>query len=201
LEQHDSELGHNAVVIVVKVAGVQGETAAQLNGVYEPVKGHSGKLSMYNGKPLFRKRNYTQRFSATWFSAPDAFWLRFAPDNTWKFSNTTNKDANNNLGLCWSLQIGKDQQIVAGDPAEADFRKENLRLLRLHMKNFPIEKWNIWNGSNAQVNAQMKCTCHEEEDMENEEGKMKAQEPVEEEVLSSCVWPAHVAFLFLCLVT
>ena len=40
--------GHNAVVMVVKVAGVQGETAAQLNGVYEPVKEHSGKLSMYN---------------------------------------------------------------------------------------------------------------------------------------------------------
>ena len=188
LEQHDSELGHNAVVMVVKVAGVQGETAAQLNGVYEPVKEHSGKLSMYNGKPLFRKRNYTQRFSATWFSAPDAFWLRFAKDNTWKFSNTANKDSNNNLGLCYS---SKDPSKVAeesgeaGEPGEA----EDLRLLRLHMKNFPLYKWNIWNASYAKMNADMKCTVYEDEDIE-----MKAHEPVEEEVLSSCGWLAHFVF-------
>jgi len=181
--------------LVVVVAGVQGETADQLNGVYEPVTEPSGQLFLHNGKPLFQKRNYTQRLSAIWFSAPDAFWLRFAPDNTWKFSNTTNKDANNNLGLCWSVQIGKDQQIVAGDPVEAEVWKENLRLLRLHMKNFPPEKWNIWNGSNAQLSAQMKCTIMEE-DMEDKERKIKAQGPVDEEVLSSCVWLAHVVFLF-----
>ena len=185
LGQHDAERAHHAVVMVVKVAGVQGETAAQLNGVYEPVKGQSGKLSMYNGKPLFRKRNYTQRFFATWFSAPDAFWLRFAKDNTWKFSNTANKDANNNLGLCWSVPIGKDPSKVAEEPGEA----EDLRLLRLHVKNFPLYKWNIWNGSNAQVNDDMKCTVYEDEDIE-----MKAHEPVEEEVLSSCGWLAHFVF-------
>jgi len=175
--------------MVVKVAGVQGETAAQLNGVYAPVREDSGELFKYNGKPLFRKRNYTQRFSATWFSAPDAFWLRFAKDNTWKFSNTANKDSNNNLGLCYSSvligNIGKDPSKVAEEPGEA----EDLRLLRLHVKNFPLYKWNIWNGSNAQVNDDMKCTVYEDEDIE-----MKAHEPVEEEVLSSCVWLAHFVF-------
>jgi len=79
----------------------------------------------------------------------------------WKFSNTANK--------------------------KPTTTSQNLRLLRLHMKKNALDKWNIWNGSNAQVNAHMKFTCHEEEDMENEEGKMKAQEPVEEEVLSTCV--------------
>ncbi len=181
--------------LVVKVAGVQGETADQLNGVYEPVTEPSGQLSLHNGKPLFQKRNYTQRLSTIWFSAPDAFWLRFAKDNTWKFSNTTNKDANNNLGLCWSVQISRDKQMVAGDPVEAEVWKENLRLLRLHMKNFELEKWNIWNGSNKKLNAQMKCTIMEE-DIEDEEQKVMAQEPGDEKVLSSCVWLAHVVFVF-----
>jgi hypothetical protein len=194
LEQHDPERAHHAVVMVVKVADVQGETAAQLNGVYAPVREDSGELSMYNDKPLFRKRNYTQRFSATWFSAPDAFWLRFTKDNTWKFSNTANKDSNNNLGLCSSVPIGKDPSKVAEEPqgeAEVLPKTRDLRLLRLHMKNFPLDKWNIWNGSNAQVNTHMKCTVYEDEDIE-----MKAHEPVEEEVLSSCVWHAHVLFLY-----
>jgi hypothetical protein len=199
LGQHDAERAHHAVVMVVKVAGVQGETAAQLNGVYAPVREDSGELSMYNGKPLFRKRNYTQRFSATWFSAPDAFWLRFAKDNTWKFSNTSNKDSNNNLGLCSSVLIGKYPSKVAEDPGEADSRDlpktRDLRLLRLHMKNFPLDNWNIWNGSNAQVNAQMKCTVYE--DIEDEKGKMKAHESVEEEVLSSCQCVACTCRVFV----
>jgi hypothetical protein len=194
LEQHDPERAHHAVVMVVKVADVQGETAAQLNGVYAPVREDSGELSMYNDKPLFRKRNYTQRFSATWFSAPDAFWLRFAKDNTWKFSNTANKDSNNNLGLCCSVPIGKDP---SKGEAEVLPTTHDLRLLRLHMKNFPLDKWNIWNGSNThwQVNANMKCTVYE--DIEDEKGKMKAHEPGEEEVLSSCVWLGlHMSFLY-----
>ncbi len=181
---------HDAVVMV-KVQGVQGETAAQLNGVYESVKEPSGELFiMYNGKPLFRKRNYTQRFYATWFSAPDAFWLRFAKDNTWKFSNTANKESNSNLGLCSNV-------LVAEKPGDAEVlpkTRSDLGSLRLHMKNFPLDKWNIWNGSDAQVNANMKCTVYE--DIEHEKGKMKAHEPVEEEVLSSCVWLAHVVCVF-----
>jgi hypothetical protein len=105
-----------------------------------------------------------------------------------------NKHSNNNLGLCCSVLIGKDPSKVAEEPqgeAEVLPNTRDLRLLRLHMKNFPLDKWNIWNGSNAQVNANMKCTVYEDEDIE-----MKAHEPVEEEVLSSCVWHAHVLFLY-----
>jgi hypothetical protein len=77
----------------VMVAGVVGRKADQLNGVYEP----TGDL--YNGKPLFRKQN-----DPGW----SCEWLRFCTDDTWMFSSTAAKDANQTNGWCCSMQTGKD---------------------------------------------------------------------------------------------
>ncbi len=59
---------------LVMVVGVVGRKADLMNGVYEPTGG------MYNGKPLFRKRNDPEK------------WLRFCTNNNWCFSPTQNKE-------------------------------------------------------------------------------------------------------------
>jgi hypothetical protein len=74
----------------VMVAGVMGEKADKLNGWYETT------VHLQNGKPLFRK-----------LKNPDT-WLRFTRDNTWMFSDTSDKDLNNTNGWCVSVQTGKD---------------------------------------------------------------------------------------------
>ena len=74
----------------VMVAGVMGEKADRLNGWYETT------VDLQNGKPLFRKLNN-----------PDA-WLRFTRENTWMFSDTSDKDLNNANGWCVSVEAGKD---------------------------------------------------------------------------------------------
>jgi hypothetical protein len=71
----------------VMVVGVVGNKKDVLNGAYEP----TGNL--YNGKPLFRKRNDP---------GGTCEWLRFA-DGKWRFSNTACKDANNVGATCFSL--------------------------------------------------------------------------------------------------
>jgi hypothetical protein len=71
------------------VAGVMGEKADKLNGWYETT-------DLQNGKPLFRK-----------LKNPDA-WLRFTTDNTWTFSDTSDKELNNTNGWCVSVEAGKD---------------------------------------------------------------------------------------------
>ncbi len=74
----------------IMVAGVIGKNADTLNGWYET----TGDLQ--NGKPLFRK-----------LKTPDA-WLRFTRDKKWMFSDTSDKDLNNNHGWCVSVEAGKD---------------------------------------------------------------------------------------------
>jgi hypothetical protein len=74
----------------IMVAGVMGEKADKLNGWYETT------VKLQNGKPLFRKLKH-----------PDA-WLRFTTDNTWMFSDTSDKDLNNTDGWCVSVEAGKD---------------------------------------------------------------------------------------------
>jgi DNA repair exonuclease SbcCD ATPase subunit len=59
---------------LVMVVGVVGRKADLMNGVYEPTG------DMYNGKPLFRKRNDREK------------WLRFSTNNYWCFSPTQNKE-------------------------------------------------------------------------------------------------------------
>ena len=73
----------------IMVAGVMGEKADKLNGWYETT-------DLQNGKPLFRK-----------LKNPDA-WLRFTTDNTWTFSDTSDKELNNTNGWCVSVEAGKD---------------------------------------------------------------------------------------------
>jgi hypothetical protein len=86
----------------VTVAGVEGRRADALNGLYED----TGDL--YNGKPLFRKRNDP---------GGACEWLRFPRNYEWAFSTTASKDANryddnrynDGTGDCvLSTQIGKD---------------------------------------------------------------------------------------------
>jgi hypothetical protein len=72
----------------IMVAG--GEKADMLNGWYETT------VDLQNGKPLFRK-----------LKTPDT-WLRFTTDNTWMFSDTSDKDLNNTDGWCVSVEAGKD---------------------------------------------------------------------------------------------
>ena len=74
----------------IMVAGVMGEKADKLNGWYETT------VDLQNGKPLFRN-----------LKNPDA-WLRFTTDNTWMFSDTSDKDLNNTDGWCVSVEAGKD---------------------------------------------------------------------------------------------
>jgi hypothetical protein len=78
----------------IMVAGVTGEKADKLNGWYETT------VELQNGKPLFRK-----------LKNPDA-WLRFTTDDTWMFSDTSDKDLNNpecwSSGWCVSVEAGKD---------------------------------------------------------------------------------------------
>jgi hypothetical protein len=74
----------------IMVAGVMGQKADKLNGWYE------NTVDLQNGKPLFRKLNN-----------PDT-WLRFTRDNTWMFSDTSDKDLNNINGWCVSVEAGKD---------------------------------------------------------------------------------------------
>jgi hypothetical protein len=74
----------------IMVAGVTGEKADKLNGWYETTD------DLQNGKPLFRK-----------LKNPDA-WLRFTTDDTWMFSDTSDKDLNNTDGWCVSVEAGKD---------------------------------------------------------------------------------------------
>jgi hypothetical protein len=74
----------------IMVAGVMGEKADLLNGWYETT------VDLQNGKPLFRK-----------LKTPDT-WLRFTRDNTWMFSDTSDKDLNNTDGWCVSVEAGKD---------------------------------------------------------------------------------------------
>ena len=61
-----------------------------LNGLYETT------VDLQNGKPLFRK-----------LKNPDT-WLRFTADNTWMFSDTSDKNLNNTDGCCVSVEAGKD---------------------------------------------------------------------------------------------
>ncbi len=77
----------------VTVAGVEGRRADALNGLYED----TGDL--YNGKPLFQKRNDP---------GGACEWLRNDKDNQWLFSNTQDKDADSTTCLCHSLEAGKD---------------------------------------------------------------------------------------------
>jgi hypothetical protein len=67
-----------------------GKKADKLNGWYETT------VDLQNGKPLFRK-----------LKNPDT-WLRFTTDNTWMFSDTSDKDLNNTDGWCVSVEAGKD---------------------------------------------------------------------------------------------
>jgi hypothetical protein len=68
----------------VTVEGVEGRRADAINGLYED----TGDL--YNGKPLFRKRNDP---------GGACEWLRFTRNDKWAFSTTTSKDANrDNVG-------------------------------------------------------------------------------------------------------
>ncbi len=77
----------------VTVAGVEGRSAHAFNGLYED----TGDL--YNGKPLFRKRNDP---------GGACEWLRFSTTDKWYFSDTQSKDANNTACCCHSLEAGKD---------------------------------------------------------------------------------------------
>jgi hypothetical protein len=95
----------------IMVAGVMGEKADKLNGWYETT------VDLQNGKPLFRK-----------LKNPDT-WLRFTRDNTWMFSDTSDKDLNNTEGWCVSVEAGKD--------------------LPTHVHSWKIEK--------EEEEAQMKC--------------------------------------------
>jgi hypothetical protein len=81
------------VVQDVIIAGVVGWRKYELNGLYEA----TGDL--YNGKPLFRKRNDP---------GGACEWLRNDKRNQWLFSKTQDKDANNTACLCCSLEAGKD---------------------------------------------------------------------------------------------
>jgi hypothetical protein len=74
----------------VMVAGVMGEKADKLNGWYETT------VDLQNGKPLFRN-----------LKNPET-WLRFTTDNTWMFSDTSDKDLDNTNGWCVSVEAGKD---------------------------------------------------------------------------------------------
>ena len=68
------------------------EKADMLNGWYETT------VDQQNGKPLFRK-----------LKTPDT-WLRFTTDNTWMFSDTSDKDLNSTDGCCFSVESGKNLQ-------------------------------------------------------------------------------------------
>jgi hypothetical protein len=74
----------------VMVAGVMGEKADKLNGWYQTT------VDLQHGKPLFRN-----------LKNPDT-WLRFTRDNTWTFSDTSDKDLDNSNGWCISVESGKD---------------------------------------------------------------------------------------------
>jgi hypothetical protein len=75
---------------------VVGRRAEILNGVYEA----TGDL--YNGKPLYRKRNEHDK------------WLLFTTKNKWCFSSSASKDSKDGKGWCFSVQTGVDNptQVV-----------------------------------------------------------------------------------------
>jgi ankyrin repeat protein len=77
----------------VTVAGVEGRRANELNGHYEDTD------DLYNGKPLFRKRNDP---------GGACEWLRNDKDNQWMFSKAADKDSTNTGCCCRSLEAGKD---------------------------------------------------------------------------------------------
>ncbi len=76
----------------VTVAGVEGRRSNELNGLYEATG------DVYNGKPLFRKRNDP---------CGACEWLRHRKDNYWAFSTTAQKDGYNGYSRR-SLEAGKD---------------------------------------------------------------------------------------------
>jgi hypothetical protein len=113
---------------IVTVAGVEGRRANALNGLYED----TGDL--YNGKPLFRKRN----------DPGGAFeWLRNDKDNQWLFSDTQSKDANNTGCCCASVEAGKDHpthvnkwSIYANGAIELWEEHAPMKCIGSHITNF-----------------------------------------------------------------
>jgi hypothetical protein len=127
----------------VMVAGVMGEKADKLNGWYETT------VHLQNGKPLFRKLNN-----------PDA-WLRFTTDNTWMFSDTSDKDLNNTTGWCVSVEAGKD--------------------LPTHVHCWKIEEEEEEEDENERVFFIEEGEEEEDEEQEGEEEEDEEQEGEEEE--------------------
>jgi len=114
----------------VTVTGVEGRRADELNGLYEDTG------DVYNGKPLFRKRN--DRGGA-------CEWLRFK-DNQWAFSATAQKDSNNTGSCCRSLEAGKDHPThvsnwkIYANGAEASWENHApMKCISSHSTNF-VEK-------------------------------------------------------------
>ena len=76
----------------VRISGVvkKGVSNDFINGMYEATNDE------YNGRPLFRKKGDGDK------------WLRYTKNNQWMVGTTAGKDANNDTGLCHSVQ--KDLQ-------------------------------------------------------------------------------------------
>jgi hypothetical protein len=119
----------------VTVAGVEGRRADAINGMYEA----TGNL--YNGKPLFRKRNDP---------GGECEWLRFTRNDKWAFSTTTSKDVNRcNFGTSdWVLSThsGKDHpthvkrwKIYANGANESWENHAPMKCISSHSTNF-VEK-------------------------------------------------------------
>jgi hypothetical protein len=114
----------------VTVAGVEGRRADELNGLYET----TGDL--YNGKPLFRKRNDP---------GGACEWLRNNNHNEWAFSTTAQKDYYAGSS-CHSLEVGKDHpthvnrwKIYANGANESWEEHAPMKCISSHSTNF-VEK-------------------------------------------------------------
>jgi hypothetical protein len=101
----------------VLIGGVVGKKANVLNGVYEPTR------QLHNGKPLFQKQG-----------DPDK-WLRFDVKKLWLFCATANKDANNSVSWCHSVETDIEHPTK-------------------------VKNWTIYDRSENkwEVHAAMKCT-------------------------------------------
>ena len=81
--------------VSVVLSGATGPASGNINGVFAP----TGKD--HNGKPLFQK-----------VGDPDK-WLCYDKDGNWGVTGTTNMEANNKRGWCYSVKTGLRHPTLA----------------------------------------------------------------------------------------